>query len=83
MRLPWLIAFLVIVIESLGSLALLIGFATRLSALGLITVMVGAILTSHETLMISLKLIRAKKWLIVKQTLVLKGGGLNKEYSSR
>jgi len=48
MRLPWLIGFLVIVIESLGSLTLLVGFATRLSALGLIAVMIGAILTSHK-----------------------------------
>ncbi len=48
MRLPWLIGFLVIVIESLGSLTLLVGFATRLSALGLIAVMVGAVLTSHK-----------------------------------
>ena len=48
MRLPWLIGFLVIVTESLGSLGLLVGFATRLSALGLMAVMIGAILTSHK-----------------------------------
>jgi putative oxidoreductase len=48
MRLPWLISFLVIAIESLGALALLAGFTTRLTALGLIAVMIGAILTSHR-----------------------------------
>ena len=45
--LPWIIAFLIIMGESLGSLGLIIGFCTRLSALGLICIMVGAIITVH------------------------------------
>ena len=45
--LPWIIAFLVIMGESLGSLGLIVGFFTRLSAFGLICIMVGAIITVH------------------------------------
>ena len=45
--LPWIIAFLIIIGESLGSLGLIVGFFTRLSALGLIFIMVGAITTVH------------------------------------
>ena len=45
--LPWIIAFLIIIGESLGSLGLILGFFTRLSALGLICIMVGAIITVH------------------------------------
>ena len=45
--LPWIIAFLLVMGESLGSLGLILGFFTRLSALGLICIMVGAIITVH------------------------------------
>ena len=45
--LPWIIAFLIVMGESLGSLGLILGFFTRLSALGLICIMVGAIITVH------------------------------------
>ena len=45
--LPWIIAFLIVMGESLGSLGLILGFFTRLSALGLICIMVGAIITEH------------------------------------
>ena len=45
--LPWIVAFLVILAESLGSLCLIIGFLTRLCSLGLICVMTGAIITVH------------------------------------
>ena len=45
--LPWIIAFLIVMVESLGSLGLIVGFLTRLSALGLICIMVGAIITVH------------------------------------
>ena len=44
---PWIIAFLIIMGESLGSLGLIVGFFNRLSALGLICIMVGAIITVH------------------------------------
>ena len=45
--LPWIIAFLIVMGESLGSLGLILGFFTRLSAFGLICIMVGAIITVH------------------------------------
>ena len=45
--LPWIIAFLIIMGESLGSLGLIVGFFTRLSAVRLICIMVGAIITVH------------------------------------
>jgi len=45
--LPWAIAFLVIMGESLGSIGLILGFFTRLSAFGLICIMLGAIITVH------------------------------------
>jgi putative oxidoreductase len=45
--LPWIVALLVVLIESMGSIALVFGFLSRLSALGIAAVMVGAILTAH------------------------------------
>lgn len=47
MGMPWSIAFLVIVAESFGSLALLAGFLTRFTAASLAVIMVGAILMVH------------------------------------
>jgi putative oxidoreductase len=45
--LPWLVAFLVIMAESLGALAIGLGFLTRFCAASLIVVMLGAIFTVH------------------------------------
>ena len=45
--LPWIVAFLVIVAESLGSIGLITGFLTRLCSFGLICVMTGAIMMVH------------------------------------
>jgi len=45
--LPWIVAFLVILIESLGALALIVGALGRLAALGIVAVMTGAVVTSH------------------------------------
>ncbi len=45
--LPTPIAFLVIAIEFAGALALIAGLGGRVAALGIATVMVGAVLTSH------------------------------------
>lgn len=45
--LPWLVAFLVILIESAGALALIVGAFSRVAATGIIAVMIGAVLTSH------------------------------------
>ena len=47
MGVPAVIAILVILCESLGSLALIAGFATRFMAAGLATVMLGAIIMAH------------------------------------
>ena len=44
---PAPIALLVIIAESLGALALVAGFLTRASALGLVAVMLGAIFMAH------------------------------------
>lgn len=45
--LPWLVAFLVIMAESVGAVALALGFMTRFCALSLMGVMLGAIFTVH------------------------------------
>jgi len=47
MGLPWLIAFLVIIGESIGSLALIAGLLTRFTAASFIVIMLGAIMTVH------------------------------------
>ena len=47
MGLPWLIALLVIIGESFGSVALLAGFLTRFTAASLAVIMLGAITMVH------------------------------------
>jgi putative oxidoreductase len=47
LHLPWLIGFLVIVIEFFGSLSLIVGFASRLWSVLIIIEMLGAVITSH------------------------------------
>jgi putative oxidoreductase len=47
MGLPWLVAFLVVIGESIGSLSLIAGLLTRLTAAGYIVIMLGAIATVH------------------------------------
>ena len=47
MGLPWLVAFLVIIGESIGSVGLLAGFLTRFTAASFIVIMLGAIMTVH------------------------------------
>ena len=47
MNLPWLIAFLVIVIESIGALCIIAGFATRFWAIAMFINFLGIILTAH------------------------------------
>ena len=47
MKLPWIVALLVIVIEFFGAAALIAGFASRLWALGLLVIMLGAIITTN------------------------------------
>ena len=47
MHLPWLIAFLVIIGESFGSVALLLGLLTRFTAASLAVIMLGAVTMVH------------------------------------
>ena len=47
MHLPWLIGFLVIIIEFFGSLSLIAGFASRLWSVLVIIEMAGAVITTH------------------------------------
>ena len=46
--LPWILALLVILIEFFGALALIFGFATRIVAVGIISLFTGIVLTSHS-----------------------------------
>ena len=47
MHLPWILGFLIIIIEFIGSLSLIAGFASRIWSMLLIVLMLGIILTSH------------------------------------
>jgi putative oxidoreductase len=47
LHLPWVIGFLVIVIEFVGSLSLIAGFASRIWSALIIILMIGIIYTSH------------------------------------
>lgn len=47
LHLPWIIGFLVIIIEFIGALSLLAGFASRIWSISIIILFLGIILTSH------------------------------------
>ncbi|HEY0668105.1 MAG TPA: DoxX family protein [Sphingobacteriaceae bacterium] len=47
LHLPWLIAFLVIIIEFFGSVSLIVGFASRIWAVLMIVLFIGIILFGH------------------------------------
>lgn len=47
MGLPWLIAFLVILLEAIGALTLIAGLATRLVAVSYLFLALGIVFTSH------------------------------------
>ena len=47
MNFPWVVAFMVVLIESLGAFALLFGLLTRCVASGLAAIMVGAVAVVH------------------------------------
>ena len=47
--LPWIVAFTVILAESIGALALVLGLFGRVGALGVAAVMIGAIVTVHAS----------------------------------
>ena len=46
-HLPWIVAFLVIIIESIGALAIIFGFGTRIAAFGLLANFIGILFTTH------------------------------------
>jgi putative oxidoreductase len=46
-HLPWILAFLVIIIESIGALALIVGFGTRIAAFGMLANFLGILFTTH------------------------------------
>jgi putative oxidoreductase len=45
--LPWILAFMVIMIEFFGAIALIFGFATRIVSVGVISLFTGIVFTSH------------------------------------
>jgi putative oxidoreductase len=47
LKLPWIISFLVIMIEFFGSIGMIMGFATRVWAVAFIAIMIGAIVTTN------------------------------------
>jgi len=47
--LPWILAFLVIILEFFGALALIFGFATRIVSVGIIALFTGIIFTRHAS----------------------------------
>jgi putative oxidoreductase len=47
--LPWVVALAVILAESLGALALILGVGGRIAAAGIAAVMIGAIVTTHAS----------------------------------
>jgi putative oxidoreductase len=47
MHLPAPLAFAIIIAESIGAIALVLGAGTRVAALGIAAVMIGAVLTTH------------------------------------
>jgi putative oxidoreductase len=47
MHLPWIIGFLVIIIEFIGAVSLIVGFASRLWSVLTIVLFLGIIFTSH------------------------------------
>ena len=46
-HLPWIVAFLVIMIEFFGALLLIVGFATRIAALGMLLNFLGVLFAIH------------------------------------
>lgn len=46
-RLPWLIGFMVIMLQSVGTLLILLGFGSRVLAFGTMIMFIGMIFTSH------------------------------------
>lgn len=47
MGLPWILGFLVIILETVGSISLIVGLGTRISAISVTFLGTGIVLTSH------------------------------------
>ena len=47
MRLPWIVSLLIILIEFIGAIGLIVGFGSRIWAILIITIMIGAIATTN------------------------------------
>jgi len=84
MGFPPIVAFLVIAAEFLGSLGLITGFLTRVSALGIFSVMTGAIIMVHGKMGFFMNWFGAKQGegfeyhllaLAIAFVLMIKGGG--------
>jgi putative oxidoreductase len=85
MHLPAPLAFLIIIGESLGAIGLILGLGTRLAALGIAAVMIGAILTTHMNFGFFMNWFGAQKGegfeyhllaLALSLPLLVRGGGL-------
>jgi putative oxidoreductase len=85
MHFPAPIAFLVIVAESIGAIGLVLGAGTRIAALGIAAVMLGAIVTTHASVGFFMNWFGALKGegfefhllaLALALPLVVRGGGL-------
>src|SRR5262249_1254565 len=85
MHLPAPIALLIIIAESVGAIALVVGAGTRIAALGIAAVMIGAIATTHASFGFFMNWFGAQKGegfeyhllaLALALPLVIRGGGL-------
>ena len=85
MHIPSPIAFLIIIAESLGAIGLIVGLGTRLAALGIAAVMVGAVLTTHTSVGFFMNWLGTQKGegfeyhllaLALALPLIVRGGGL-------
>jgi putative oxidoreductase len=85
MHLPAPLAFLIIIGESLGAIALVLGAGTRLAAFGIVAIMLGAMFTSHMSFGFFMNWFGAQKGegfeyhllaLALALPLVVRGGGL-------
>jgi putative oxidoreductase len=85
MHIPAPIAFLIIIAESIGAIGLVLGAGTRIAALGIVAVMLGAVFTTHTQVGFFMNWLGAQKGegfeyhllaLALALPLVIRGGGL-------
>jgi len=84
LHIPAPIAFLIIIGESLGAIALIVGLGTRLAAFGIVAIMLGAIFMAHKDFGFFMNWFGAQKGegyeyhllaLALAAPLVIRGGG--------